>query len=409
MLNSFRVLDLTDEKGLFCGLIMAKLGAEVIKVEKPGGDPARFKGPFYHDIPDPEKSLYWFAYNAGKRGITLNIGTTEGQEIFKKLTRTADFIIESFAVDYLDSLNLGYQELRKINPRLILTSIAPFGQTGPYRRYKSSDIVAMATGGMMAICGEPDKPPLRLNPDHAYCIAGSEGALATLIAHYYRQMVSGAGQHVDVSIHDCVVRENNLWVHRWDMWKTIPKRSGAMLVRETLALRLVFPCQNGHIIWYFHTGPPGLRENLAISRWMKEEAIPGILEQLDWNSFDAFEAPKEEIEAIMNQVARLTIKHTKTWLEEEAMRRGVRFSPVNNIKDLYEYSQFSFRNYWVDVVHPELSDSITYPGHLFRSNKVESKIARRPPLIGEHNSQVYIGELGYSEKELVGLKQRGII
>ena len=134
MLSGLRALDLTGELGFFCGKLLAEFGVDVIKVEKPGGDPARKYGPFYQDTPDPEKSLYWLAFNDSKRGITLNIATDEGREIFKKLVRKADFIIESFRPGYLEGLGLGYPQLSGINPGLIMTSITPFGQTGPYRQ-----------------------------------------------------------------------------------------------------------------------------------------------------------------------------------------------------------------------------------------------------------------------------------
>ncbi len=132
LLDGFRALDLTDEKGFLCGRLLGDLGVDVIKIEPRGGDPARRVGPFFHDTSDPEKSLLWFAYNANKRGITLNIEMVEGQELFKRLVKTADFVIESSPPGYMDRLGLGFFALREINPRIIMTSILPFGQTGPY-------------------------------------------------------------------------------------------------------------------------------------------------------------------------------------------------------------------------------------------------------------------------------------
>jgi len=163
LLGSYRVLDLSDEKGMFCGKFLGDFGADVIKIEPPGGSPARNIGPFYHDIPDPEKSLFWFAYNSSKRGITLNIETSDGQEIFKRLVKTADFIVETFTPGYMESLGLGYDTMNRINPRIIVCSITPFGQTGPYKDYKSSDLIALATGGLLYICGDPERPPVRTN------------------------------------------------------------------------------------------------------------------------------------------------------------------------------------------------------------------------------------------------------
>jgi len=132
MLSPYRVLDLTDEKGFLCGKILGDLGADVIKIERPGGDLARKIGPFYRDVPDPEKSLYWFAYNNNKRGITLNIEAADGCELFKRLVKTADIVIESFAPGYMDDLGLGYSTLSQITDgKTVMTSITPFGQKGP--------------------------------------------------------------------------------------------------------------------------------------------------------------------------------------------------------------------------------------------------------------------------------------
>ncbi|MFC1872028.1 CoA transferase, partial [Chloroflexota bacterium] len=199
LLDKYRVLDLTNEDGYLCARILADMGADVIKIEKPGGDAGRRRGPFYHDIPHPEKSLYWFAYNLNKRGITLDIETADGRALFKRLVEKADFVIESFAPGYMDSLGLGYSSLSDINRRLIMTSITPYGQTGPHKDWKSSDIVAMATGGFMAQAGDPDKPPVRISVEQACLHGSSEAALASLIAHNQCQN-DGEGQHIDVSI-----------------------------------------------------------------------------------------------------------------------------------------------------------------------------------------------------------------
>ena len=160
MLSPYRVLDLTDEKGLICGKLLGDLGADVIKIERPGGDSARNIGPFYHDEEDPEKSLFWWAFNTSKRGITLDIETAEGQEVFRRLVKSADFVIESFPPGHMDKLGLGYSALEELNPGIIMVSITPFGQTGPYKDYKAPDIVAWALGGVLGQWGDIDRPPI---------------------------------------------------------------------------------------------------------------------------------------------------------------------------------------------------------------------------------------------------------
>lgn len=172
LLDGYRVLDLTDEKGLLCGRMLADLGADVIKIEKPGGDPARFRGPFYKDDPHPEKSFYWFALNLNKRSVTLDVETADGRDIFNRLVKTADFVIESFPPGHMKDIGLGYEALEKINPRVILTSITPFGQTGPYKDWKASELVAWAMGGFMFLCGDADRAPVQIACPQSYFHAG---------------------------------------------------------------------------------------------------------------------------------------------------------------------------------------------------------------------------------------------
>ena len=186
-LSPYRVLDLTDEKGPLCGKILADLGAEVIKIEKPGGDPSRHIGPFCGDIPHPERSLYWMAYNASKKGITLNIESRDGQEIFRELAKVADIIIESYDPGYLDGLRLGYSELSKLNPAVLMTSITPFGQTGPYSHYKASDLVLWSMGGYAYLCGDPDRPPVQISFPQAYIQAENGSSYS----HYACSFSSG--------------------------------------------------------------------------------------------------------------------------------------------------------------------------------------------------------------------------
>ena len=196
LLDGIRVLDLTDDKGFLCGRILAEMGADVIKVEKPGGDVSRNKGPFYHDEPEPEKSLTWFAYNLNKRGITLDIDARDGQAIFFKLIKKADIVIESFPVGYMQQIGFDYVKLKELNRRIIMTSITPFGQTGPYKDFVASDIVVQAMSGYLYLCGDPAHPPMRISIPQVYLHASGEAATATMIALYHRES-SGEGQYID--------------------------------------------------------------------------------------------------------------------------------------------------------------------------------------------------------------------
>ena len=198
-LSPYRVLDLTDEKGLLCGKILADYGADVIKVEPPDGSSARKLGPFYNETPDPERSLLWFAYNANKRGITLDLEREDGRELFKKLVTTADIVLESFSPGYMKDQGLGYDDLCNIKSDLVLTSLTPFGQHGPYQDFQGSDLVGWSMGGFTYLTGDQDRPPIQISFPQAYVTGASEAAVGTMVALYHRD-ISGEGQHVDVSI-----------------------------------------------------------------------------------------------------------------------------------------------------------------------------------------------------------------
>ena len=197
-LAPYRVLDLTDRRGLLCGKILADLGADVVKVEPPDGNAARRVGPFVQDIEDPERSLHWWAYGANCRSLVLDVTTAEGRERLLDLLRAADFLLESFPPGHLDRLNLGWATLHRENPRLILTSITPFGADGRYRDFKGSDLVLQAMGGMMHQLGDRDRPPARIGGSQAFLQAAGQAVVGTLVAHFWRER-AGQGQWVEVS------------------------------------------------------------------------------------------------------------------------------------------------------------------------------------------------------------------
>ena len=409
MLSGLRTLDLTSEAGFFCGKLLAYFGSDVIKIERPGGDPARNIGPFYHDIPDPEKSLYWFAFNDSKRGITLDIETPEGQDIFKKLVAKADFVIESFPPGYLEGLGLGYEALSAINPRIIMTAMSPFGQTGPYRDYKATDLVAMAMGGIMSLTGVPGGIPCRLSPYHTYCLAGTNAALASMIAHHYRTW-SGEGQYIDLSLAECTTREDYYEVPvSWEFGHYNAGRNGDLMFRYNVYTRTIWPCKDGHVTWSLFGGTIGAEENKQLAKFLEEEGLLGSLKEIDWDQFGFDGITQERIDEIEGPVSELFKRFTKKELEDESLKRGLRISPVSDVKDLRESRQLQFRNYWKTIEHPELSDAVTYPGQLFQSSEMKAEPRHRAPLIGEHNHEIYEGELGFDSNTMAVLREKGVI
>jgi len=407
MLSPYRALDLTDEKGFLCGKILGDLGADVIKIEPPGGDPTRNSGPFYHDIPDPEKSLYWFAYNTSKRGITLNIETADGREIFKRLVKTADFVIESFQPGYMDELGLSYSVLRQMNPRIVMTSITPFGQTGPYKDYKAPDLVAMAMGGLMYMCGDTDRPPVRISIAQSYSHAAVQAATGTLIAHYQSEM-TGEGQHVDVSIQESILWTLTYTVQYWSTNKLLFSRSGGQWKAFDTAYRVVFPCKDGYVSYRLGFSKMLGGDYARLVKAMDSEGMAGDLKDVDWPSQSVVQA-QQDIDRWEETMIKYFMNYTKAELHQKALAWGFMLCPVNDPKDVLEYQQLTARDYWVGVEHPELDTMITYPGAFFKSSETPGEIRRRAPLIGEHNQEVYEDEMGLSRQQITTLKEANII
>jgi len=405
-LSPYRVLDLTCEKGYFCGKILADLGADVIKIEPPEGDPGRNIGPFYHGQQDREKSLLFFAYNTNKRSLTLNLQTHQGQEIFKKLAKTADFVIESFHPGYMDKIGLGYSVLKDVHPRVIMVSITPFGQEGPYKDWKASDIVAIAMGGLSHITGSPDRPPARVSVDQAYVIAGAQGAMGAMIAHYYRE-ATGKGQHVDTSTQESVVLSALTVPQAWDLQKFIWPREGAFMSRARKRVRHLWPCKDGYIAWRLFTGGLGVKTRAMVD-WMKSQGKAGELAEINWQELDLLTVPEEKFYHWQELFGEFFKTHTKAELCKEALARGIVLIPASTPKDLLADPQLEARGYWEEVEHPELGTALTYPGALYKSSEVEWKF-RRAPLMGEHNREIYEGELGFTKERLAAMKQGGII
>jgi crotonobetainyl-CoA:carnitine CoA-transferase CaiB-like acyl-CoA transferase len=408
MLGPYRVLDLADEKGLLCGKILGDLGADVIKVEKPCGDSARKQGPFYHDEPDPEKSLFWFALNTSKRGITLDIDTAAGREIFKKLVAKADFVIETFKPGYLESLGLGYKDLEKINPAVILVSITPFGQTGPYKDYKTSDIVSWGMGGNMAPFGDPDRPPYHFSRhSQAYLHAGIDAVQGALSALWYRWK-TGEGQQVDVSIQDSVCQCTEHITAGWDLKKTLQTRGEGGGMGTGPKLTRLWPCKDGYVSWFFWGGPMSLRTNVPLVEWMDKEGWgDDYMKSFDWSKFGPG-TTQEEMDKLEAPTAKFFLAHNKKELFEGALKYGVQVYPVSTPADMIENPQLAARKFWEKVEHPGLG-TITYPGAFANASEARPEISRPAPMIGEHNRDIYEKDLNITAEQMLTLKQSGVI
>lgn len=409
LLSGFRALDLTDEKGFACGKILAAFGVEIIKVEKPGGDPARGIPPFLNDQQEPEKSLYWFAYNTDKRSITLNLEAIQGRDLFQRLVQKADFVLESFTPGYMDSLGIGYEALRRVNPRIIMTSITPFGQKGPYAQYKGSELIASAMSGVLISTGDPNRPPVREGPDSIYFRSNAAAALGTIIAHYHREM-TGEGQQVDISLQEVAVSRTSADLVVWEFDKRLIKRNATIRTVGARATQWLWQCKDGYVFWPYMGGQGGARGNRALSQWIDDDGLVNPLNKVaNWDEFDFAVISSEELEIHQEAIRKFFMKHTKKEIAEEGLRRGIHASPINTPAEVLEYQHLKERDYWADLEHPELGIELTYPKSFFLSNQTENFVRRRASLIGEDNDYIYARELGLSGIEIAALEKANVI
>jgi len=411
LLSPYRVLDLTDQRGLLCGKILADLGADVVQIEPPGGSPARKLGPFYHDEEEPEKSLYWWSYAANKRGITLNLESAKGKDILLRMVQEAHFVIESASLGYLSGLGLGYESLAQVNPALVMVSITPFGQDGPYAGYNAPDIVGAALGGFMWLTGDADRPPVRVSSPHFYLHGAAAGATGAMLAHTHRAL-TGQGQQVDVSCQQAVARTLAHAPQQWDVNQVLLKRMG--VYRQTSGdnvVRVSWPCKDGYINHMAGGGGSSAASTRALLTWMDEEGMGDeYLNSVNWEELGYGEMRAELMVKLIDPLERFFSTHTKAELVEGSMERRILMFPVSTPEDILAHPHLAARGYFEEIHHDELDATFTYPGPFVKAiGGARLGPRRRPPLIGEHNDEIYQGELGLTLTETESLRSEGVI
>ena len=415
LLNGLRMLDLTDEKGALCGKIFADMGAEVIKVEPPQGCPTRKIPPFLDDEPGLEHSLHFLAFQAGKRSVTLNLECADGRELLRQLVKRSDFLVEAFPLDHLETLGLGYDTLAELNPRLIHASITPFGDKGPGKDYKAADIVLWASGGAMFLMGQEGKAPIQMSVPQAWLHAGAEAAVASMIAHYARQ-VDGLGQHIVVNAQACVawtlMNEQAMPLLHGDYLRRSGVFTGAIGGRR----KTVYQCRDGHVSFLI-AGGAYFNSTKAVIAWMKEEgAAPawlageGGLKTLTPSGFMAASAADlKELDDTEEVVERFFLTKTKKELWQNILKRRLFGAPVANAADIADDPQLKSRDYFVTINHAGLGRKFTLPGAFAKMSETPVGPQGAAPQLGQHNHEVYGGLLGLNKTEIVELRAAGSI
>lgn len=381
--GDLRVLELADEKGQWCGKLLADLGADVIKIEPPGGSPERQIGPFYEDVPGPERSLRFWHYNTSKRGVTLDLETEDGRERFRQLVRDADVVLETHKPGYMASLGLGYEALKALNPRLIMCSLTDFGQTGPWRDYAGSDLIHLAAGGQMASCGYSeehvaDAPPIAPGGGNAWHM-GSHYAYIAILAAVNHRDYTGRGQYIDSSVHGACALTTEGHVPQWIYAKTIFKRrtGGNGSQRPTLGNQFVNAGGTARFT------PPALKVYVD---WMAQY---DLAEDLTDEQYSEQQFINEHRDHILEVIDRFYTKMETEELTRGAQERGFPTGPVRAAEDNLDDPHWKDRGFWVEVEHPEIGRTVTYPGAAAIYTASPWQISRRAPLLGEHNAEVF--------------------
>lgn len=412
LLKPYRVLDLTGRLGFIAGKVVGDLGADVIKIEQPGGDPARLASPRLSGESGPPISLYWLAYNANKRGITLNLETEAGRKLFLELVRKTDFIFETFQPGTLEAWGIGYDALKEINPSLILVSITPFGQQPAYANFLASDLEIMAMSGAMSLAGEEDGEPMRVTVGQAPMWVGTEAAMGALTALGYRSM-TGTGQHVDVSAQAAVIAALSHAPAFWDLNGINPERAGIHVTGRSVTgakMRVMWPCKDGWINFIIYGGAAGRHTNQQLMSWMAETGFDEEwLNNIDWDKFQVTNITQEKVDRLESAIGKFLLTLTKQEFLEGAIKRQMLGYPVSTVEDILRDPQLSARGFWHEMVEPVTGKSLKFPGGFAIINGERLPIEKNPPRPGEHNKEIYIQEMGMSPEQFAELEKAEVI
>ena len=394
-LEGVRILDLGHSiSAPYCAKLLADYGAEVIKLEPPeNGDASRRMGPFPGDVVNPEKSGLFLHLNMNKKGVTLNLQCHEGANILKELVRETDILVENFRPGWLSSLDLGYGHLKEINPKLVMTSITPFGLSGPYRDYRATEMGIFAMSGRMNNHGLPDREPLRYSPDTSWFQAGATAAVATLAALFLSQS-EGVGQQVDVSAMEALA--GNV-----DNRPLFYAYSGIKSGRGNWPggyPQGAYPCIDGYVVF-------GIGYGMFFERLCRAMGRPDLVEDPRFASFEALSSHLDDFEFIF---LSWMMEHTKREIFELCQDEKVLCAPILGPDELLDDPQIKARGFFVQADHPE-AGTLTYPGAPFKMTETPWTAPSPAPLLGEHNEAIYCDRLGYCKEDLVSLRSKGVI
>jgi crotonobetainyl-CoA:carnitine CoA-transferase CaiB-like acyl-CoA transferase len=389
----FRVLDLTSSMGAFCGKLLRDLGMDVIKVEPPDGDALRTEPPFAQSHVHREGSLRFAYLNAGKRGITLDIARESGRKLLLELAARSDIVLESFEPGFLDARQIGYEAFLERQPKLILAAISGFGQDGPYANFETPDIVGTAMGGLLYISGDPKLTPCNPPETQSYYYTSLFAAYGVMLALWQREM-RGIGAYIDASIQASIALHEHV-AFNYSAEGRVMKRAGSQ--HQHNAPANLFECKNGYIALFVSQN----HWPLLLKVWDDHDPA---LDDPKWLNSNTRRAHADYINA---QVTSFTSRFLKEDLAELMQKHGIPGLPVNSPSDFMKDPHIQARGFFGEVTHPLLG-SFRQPGSPFVVDG--QRFGPLPaPLLGQHNEEVFCGELGVQKSELEALAAAGVI
>lgn len=411
-LSPYNVLDLSTERAWMTGKMLADLGATVTKVEPPGGDPGRLHGPYADDESSPENSLAWWAFNLGKRSITLDLGSADGRELFLRLVADADAVIESFDPGQMERWGLGYGDLAAVNPAVVLTRVSPFGQHGPFSRFAATDLVMSAISGPLHYAGDVDRPPVRISQPQYFLHGAVEAAVHTIAALYHAG-ATGQGQTIDVSVQLASVRTlmNAAAFPHVDPSASAMRTTTGAAPSGPGAFKSVFSASDGYILATVATPiGGGLRGYI---QWLKDEdELPDDLAELSDEDLLPTAVPsmaEEKCARITDVLDKFFAARPRGDLVEQAMKYRLMLVAINNAEAVNADEHLAARGYFTEVRHRDRAQPVRYPHKWANYSGTPIAGASPPPRIGEHNLEVWAQEVGLTHDEIRLLQDGGTI
>ena len=396
-LSGIKVIELaTMVSGPYCGKLLADMGANVIKVEPPEGDPSRQCGPFPKSGPHPERSALFLYNNTSKRGVTLNLDRPEGLDMFKRLLSWSDVLIDNHPSQRLESLGLSWEAMCQLNPALVYTSITPYGRTGPRADVKGDELTIIHAGGLGNLLPtrsvDVTRAPVKMGGYAVGYHGGLTAALATMAALLGR-IKTCRGQVIDISLQEVILTlvRVNVASNRYHgtSWSRVPDRPPAMGRMQTSDGYIVVGAIEDH---HFRA----LMELMGNPEWAAGE---------EWDSMAYRSHHLMEVAPMMEE---WMLQQRKDEVHHKGARKGIAMGPLNSAKEVIANEQYAARGYFVEVEHPEAGKH-RYAGWPYQMSATPPRVGRPAPLLGEQNQEVYCDDLGCSLEEFERLQRLGAV